>query len=527
MDIKEYIGRFFDRLRYVGEFKRSMENPLKVQYKMLFKILKENKNTIYGKKYQFLKIKTIKDFQSKVPVVDYDDIFNYISKMKSGEKNVLTSREVIYFATSSGTTNEPKFIPITIRRLDDFKREIFLWSWYVLKDYLKMLTGSTLYFAAGHFNGKTKSGVSFGNISGFHVNSLPWYLKKKMVLDAEVYNIKNPDERMHKIAIGALKIKNITQLAFTFPIEAIKFFEYIKENRDGLIKEVKKTDSFRGKELEKIFDFKPIIIWPNLCLINCIKAGMNLLYLENLLEIIGKKIDIRDPGVYASEGRITNGFSNEGNTSLISASFNFFEFKEKDKEGNFGEPITIDKLSKGKEYSVILTTNEGLYRYDLGDIFRVVGFEGKLPLVEFVGRDKFLDIAGEHAPEYLLVKGVKDAADSLNLKFRGFTVVPYFKNSDEDLKYEILFEPIGRITTPEILNLLRTIEENFQKTILTYKKSRNEFDRFAHPVLSIIEKGSYDIFDKSRMTTGQTKVINVSSKQNFRKKFKIKRIYSI
>lgn len=521
------IKRFFDRLRYIGEFKRSVKNPLRVQRNMLLKILKENKKTEYGQKYDFSNIRSIKEFQKKVPIVDYDDILPYIQRMKDGEKNILVSKDVIYFATSSGTTSEPKFIPITSRRLDDFKREFFLWGWYVLKDYLKMLTGKTLYFAAGHNNGKTKSGIIYGNISGFHVKNLPWYFKKKMVLNAEVYNIKDPDKRMRTIAIEALKVKNISQLAFTFPIEAIKFFEYINEHREELIKEVKKSDSYRAKELEKIIDFKPIIIWPNLCLINCIKSGMNLLYLEHLLKIIGKKIDIRDPGVYASEGRVTNGFSNESNTSFISASFNFFEFKEKDKNGNFGSLVTIDKLSKGKEYSVIITTNEGLYRYDLGDIFRVVGFEGKLPVVEFVGRDKFLDIAGEHSPEYLLVKGVKDAADKLKLKYRGFTIIPYFKNSDEDLKYEILFESIGKLIPPDAMDLLREIESNFQKTILTYKKSRNEFDRFGHPVLSIVETGSYDKFDKSRMTTGQTKVINVSSKVDFRKNFKVTKTYFV
>jgi hypothetical protein len=238
--------------------------------------------------------------------------------------------------------------------------------------------------------------------------------------------------------------------------------------------------------------------------------------------MIGKRIDIRDPGVYASEGRITNGFDKDGYSSLIAASFNFFEFREKDDEGNFGEPMTIECLRKGKEYSVIMTTKEGLYRYEIGDVFKVIGFWDKLPLVNFVSRDKFLDIAGEHSPEHLLTNGVRKAAEDMGIAFRGFCVVPYFKNSNEDLRYEVLFEPIEKLDSKKAEKLIKLIDEIYQKTILTYKKSRNEFDRFGHPVLSILKKGSYDVYDKKRLTnSGQTKLITVHSKPEYRENFEV------
>jgi hypothetical protein len=124
---------------------------------------------------------------------------------------------------------------------------------------------------------------------------------------------------------------------------------------------------------------------------------MNGLYLEKLIEKIGsRKVQIRDPGIYSSEGPITLCIDKEGNAGINLFNINFFEFIEENKKD--AKPVTLDKLKKGKNYQIMLTTQEGLYRYNMQDVVRVESFKGKLPELKFVHRNKFLDLTGEKSP---------------------------------------------------------------------------------------------------------------------------------
>ncbi len=56
---------------------------------------------------------SIDEFREKVPLTNYDDYRNYTDRMiQNGEKNLLSSEKIIYYATSSGTTGKTKFLPI-------------------------------------------------------------------------------------------------------------------------------------------------------------------------------------------------------------------------------------------------------------------------------------------------------------------------------------------------------------------------------------------------------------------------------
>jgi hypothetical protein len=45
-------------------------------------ILLKNKNTKYGENHNFSSIKTVEDFQNKIPEVTYQDIYPYIEEIK-------------------------------------------------------------------------------------------------------------------------------------------------------------------------------------------------------------------------------------------------------------------------------------------------------------------------------------------------------------------------------------------------------------------------------------------------------------
>ncbi|MFA6073521.1 MAG: GH3 auxin-responsive promoter family protein [Candidatus Woesearchaeota archaeon] len=518
----------FKNIRGVVEFKSATKNPALIQKKVLKRILSKNAKTMYGEKYNFKNIKSIKDYQLKVPIISYEDLTNYIDLLKIGEQNILTKDRVIYFATTSGTTKNVKLIPITKERTRIFKTELLLWSTFFLKKNKEVIKGKMLYFAGPYYEFYTKAGIPCGSISGYLAHKTPWFIKKRLAFSPKVYNIMNFDEKTKIIAINALQ-SNITQMGFASPIEAILFFDYLKKNKLKLINILKKKGKTkRAKALQKINNFIPINIWPNLKLINCIKSKSNQIYLDSLREKIGKQnIKIRDPGIYSSEGRLSLCIDDSDSVSgVIPANENFFEFIEQKNGKSIGAPLTVDKIKKGKEYLVIITTPEGLYRYDMGDVVKVSGFIGLLPLIEFVNRNNFLNIAGELAHENILIESIQLALTRTNSSLRGFTVIPLIHGSKKP-RYEVLIEFKNK--TSEILakRLVKEIDDSLQENISDYKQMRNEFGRLDPPVVSVLQKGSYDEFEKKRVVRGgQPKPIYMSKDSKFRDNFKIEKTFN-
>ena len=119
------------------------------QEKLLKEILKLNKTSTYGKKYNFKKIKDYNMFQSQVPISNFEQIEKYINDEKNKKNsNSILSEVVDYFAITSGTTNTPKFLPHTKNYVK--KRQIAWEIWnhsiYNEKPKTYSLTGSILTF---------------------------------------------------------------------------------------------------------------------------------------------------------------------------------------------------------------------------------------------------------------------------------------------------------------------------------------------------------------------------------------------
>jgi len=512
-----------NQIKQIIDFQDALIDPLKSQKKILKKIIKRNKNTEYGKKYSFSKIKTIEDFQKQVPIIKYNDISEDIEEIKKGKQNIFTRDKVVYFASTSGTTSKIKLIPVTKQRIKNYNKEFALWAVYVLKDDVKIANGKTLYFAGPYFEGKTKGKIPYGSISGYLPFKSPWYVKKKISNPINVYNEMNFNKKIKKMAIHALQ-ENITQIAFTAPIEAILFLDYIKENKTKLIKIIKKKNSKRAEYLSKIDDFKAINIWPNIGLVSCFRSKTNEMYIDTLMKKIGKKIEIRDPGINASEGRISIGISKDGISGVFPLNTTFFEFIDFNKEKK--EIITVDKLKLNRKYKVIITTQEGLYRYDMGDVVKVTSFFKKIPEIKFFTRENYLNIAGELAYEDEIVKALKKSFTEENFKIKYYTVIPYLKDLSKKPRYEILLDLEENKTEKEIIKLKEKIDLNLKETINDYKQMREEFGRMDMPVISILEKNSYDEFNKKRVVgSGNPKPINIHPEQNFRENFKIKKTY--
>ena len=92
----------------------------KAQEKTLRQILEYAKDTVYGKEHNFAEIlkaaspeELFSLYQKNVKPNDYEDFRPYVERHKNGEADVLFPGKPKMYATTSGTTSEPKWIPIT------------------------------------------------------------------------------------------------------------------------------------------------------------------------------------------------------------------------------------------------------------------------------------------------------------------------------------------------------------------------------------------------------------------------------
>src|SRR3990167_4510738 len=94
-------------------FEKSTRDPMTAQRVVLFEYLRRNRNTEYGRKFNFANIRSVEDYRNAVPLSDYETMRPYVDRMTRGKANILVSDKVVFFGATSGTTSKPKFIPST------------------------------------------------------------------------------------------------------------------------------------------------------------------------------------------------------------------------------------------------------------------------------------------------------------------------------------------------------------------------------------------------------------------------------
>ncbi len=502
---------------YTKRFIQAFKDPEKVQSQTLMRILKKNQQSIYGMRHRFSSISSVERYQQQVPIIEYEDIIPEIEELKRGKQGVLTTAPVEYFASTSGTTSGVKLVPVTKERVQALKTEFIIWMRLTLKGHLKDALGKILYIAGPYHEGYTEGGTPYGSISGYLLYKGPDWAKKRLAIPIEVFNEFDFEKKLHLMSIHALQ-SNVTHLGFTTSIEVLLLFDYIREHWDQLVQEIEQMNPRRAKKLRSISDPKPGMIWPKLHLANCFMTETSKIYMQTLMDVIGRDIVVRDPGINASEGRISLGICDDQISGYPAVYNTFFEFQDYDHP----EQIRlIHDLEKGRRYKIILTTSEGLYRYQTGDVVEVTGFKNQLPQIRFFERDFFLNIVGELASERELVKAMERTMEQSGVRVEGFTYIPCYKSGNQRPRYEVLVEP-AQESAPLSETFASLLDQNLMEGINDYRQMRHEFGRLDTPVISQIKENSWQELNSLRIVrAGQPKYIHIAKDPAFRDHFTI------
>jgi hypothetical protein len=427
-----------------------------VQRELLLRRVARHADSQFGRDHHFGEIRTPADFRRRVPVRGYDGHEPYIDRVRNGEISALfgPGTEVLMFAMTSGTTNRPKTIPVTREALTDYREGWSIWGILAFDlhfDRLRLGLKSILQLASDWREGLTPSGIPCGAITGLTAHMQNPLVRVTYCMPVVGSRIKDIESKYyvalrHSVHrdVGATIAANPSTLLAIARLGDREKATLIRDFADGTIDakwdlppDVRAALRLRtrwkrkavARRLEAIVNrtgrLLPRDYWPDLDFMANWTGGTMGAYLRGFPEVFGER-PVRDVGLIASEGRMTIPIEDGTPAGVLDIRHHYFEFIP-EEQADCPEPETVEAgdLVEGRNYSILLTTAGGLYRYRIHDMVRCVGFQGRAPLIEFLNKGAhFSSLTGEKLSEFQVVAAVNEAQRALGLHLRSFLLLP-------------------------------------------------------------------------------------------------------
>ena len=393
------------------KIKKWASNPIETQQKTFQSLIAEAKNTSFGKDHNFQQIKTYSDFVKQVPVRDYEGLKDYFERTANGEENVLWKGKPTYIAKTSGTTSGVKYIPITKQsmpfHIGATKNALFC---YIQETGNVDFVNGKMIFLQGSPELELKNGINIGRLSGIVAHFVPKYLQKNRMPSWETNCIDDWETKVDAI-VKETKNEDMTLIG-GIPSWVQMYYE----------------------KLQKETDLKVGELFQNLQLF--VYGGVNYEpYRTKFEEMIGRRIDSIE--LYpASEGffAFQDSQKEKGMLLLLNSGI-FYEFIETSKfyEEN-PKRLIIGEVEIGVNYVMIISTNAGLWGYNIGD---TVQFTSTKPYRVIVsGRIKhFISTFGEHVIGKEVEQAINEAMQKFQFSISEFTVAPQINPTKDELPY--------------------------------------------------------------------------------------------
>ena len=478
------------RMRQIENF---IKNPIETQENILFNNLSIARNTEYGKLYGFNEIDSTNEFQSRVPLVKYEDFEPFIEKARKGVPDVSWKGKIKWFAKSSGTTNaKSKFIPISEESLDDchYAAGKMMFAIYlhnhpdteIFKNKNLRLGGSSEIYQ--------KYDTLFGDLSAILIDNLPFY--------AELRN--TPNKQISLMTEWETKMKAISQAVIQEDIGCLTGVpSWMLVLLNNILQETGK-----GKLDE---------VWPMLEVF--FHGGISFKpYEENYRNLTHKKLNFYE--IYnASEGFF--GIQDQSDSKdllLLLDNGIFYEFIPMEEfESDNPRIVQLQDVEIGKNYAIVITTNGGLWRYIIGD---TVKFTSKDPFRILVsGRTKhFINAFGEELIIENAEEGLKRACRATGAIVKEFTAAPIYMEGNEKGAHEWLieFEKIPE----DIEKFTELLDNSLQELNSDYEAKRYKNITLNQLKLNIARENLFFEWLKSRgKLGGQNKVPRLANSREF------------
>ncbi len=441
MNLKSLLAKPFANYIY-NRTRKGMETAVADQEAIFKELVKTAKNTEFGKDHGFESIQNYDDFKKKVPVREYEQLKPYIEKIKEGKHNILWKGKPIYFAKTSGTTSGIKYIPITKDSIPNHinsARDALLC--YIAQSGNSEFTKGKMIFLSGSPELDRMGGVPTGRLSGIVNHHVPKYLRSNQLPTYETNCIEEWEIKLDKIVEETIA-QNMTLISGIPPWMQMYF------------------DRLTEKSGKKIGD-----LFPNFSVM--VQGGVNFEpYKAKLNESIGRKVDCIE--LYpASEGFFAFQDSQQEPGLLLNTNSGiFFEFVPAAEIFNENPTrLSLKDVKAGENYVLIISSNAGLWAYNIGDTIKFVSTNPYRLIVS--GRIKhYISAFGEHVigeeVEYSLMK----AANEEGVKIIEFTVAPMVQQGKGKSYHEWFIE--FEKSPSDINSFAKKVDDNLRKKNVYY-----------------------------------------------------------
>ncbi len=509
--------------------------PRQAAEKTLRDILTFAKDTVYGREHHFERIlsaTTSEDlfrlYRMYVPVNEsFETLRPYVEKHMHGEQDVLFPGKPDMYATTSGTTSAPKWIPMTHKYLKDvYGKMSHIWTWNFVKHRSRIFGGHIFTTVGKELEGYAPDGTIYGAVSGVLVRDIPPIIKKHYTAPACVMSIGDYTARNYTLMRLAMQHRDVTLWATANPSTILELLRTVSEYTDELITDIERgtlTEDFeipdlireeleaymqprpeRAEELRRILAEKgklePRDFWPWLQYLSTWKCGNTKIYMDKYMDAFDwQKTYYQELGYIATECRF--GFSlDDKNDSVLFPQFHYYEFVE---ESELDSPrkhfLQIDQLELGKRYCAYVTTYSGLYRYNMNDLVEVGGYYYNTPTVHMISKvNGIVSMTGEKLYEPQFIEAVHQAEEQTGIPtkfFVGFADV-------EQSRYHFYFEFQDEAVTQEQADAFaKVVDEKLQHINLEYESKRKSF-RLAEPQAHLLLSNAYARFKAACLKDG-------------------------
>jgi hypothetical protein len=489
-------------------------NPEEIQDQLLLDIASRNRGTRFGRDHHFDTIRSLSEYREQVAISDYERLRSYVERAENGEANVLTAEPVLMFTMTSGSTGQPKLIPVTETSRRNHRQLTRFWYYRALVDYPELFSGNLLGIVSPSVEGRTAGGIPFGAASGLIYQSSPRWIQNAYAVPYEISEVKDFEAKYYLTMRLALE-HDITFFGTPNPSTILKLVDSVNRNKHEMIKDIcdgtitplcnlptemramlgggLRKNPAHARRLESLIKndgtLRPKEYWPRLQLIGCWKSGTVGVRLNEFARWFGKT-PVRDLGYMASEAQMTLPISDSGSAGILAVDRNFYEFIPESEIGSASPPVlTCAEVEEGSSYYLIITTPGGLYRYDINDVVRVTGFYNRTPLIEFVrkGRD-VTNITGEKLHVNQVMQAMAQAQSIAGVSVQHFRALADAETS----RYAFLIECEGAKPTEKSLScLLNELDARLHALNVEYAQKR-ESRRLAPPVLWVMRPGWFE-----------------------------------
>ncbi|MCU0462508.1 MAG: GH3 auxin-responsive promoter family protein [Bacteroidales bacterium] len=481
-----------ERLNQIAYFRKY---PAEIQSITLFALLKKAADTEWGRKYEYSSIDSIEQFQSGLPVQDYDDLIPFVERLRNGEPDVLWPGKIKWFAKSSGTTSaKSKFIPITGESLKNchYRASKDVMAIYINNNpETRLLPGKALILGGSHKINRAGDHSLYGDLSAILIENTPAWFNLVRTPKKAVVLLEDFEKKLELLTKATIR-ENVTSLSGV-PSWFLTFIKYVL--------------SYTGKS--NLMD-----VWPNLEVF--FHGGINFNPYRELYRDFIRSDRMHYMETYnASEGffGIQDDLSS-GDMLLMLDYGIFYEFVPADKAAGTSPPsCTIGEVEKGVNYAIVISTNGGLWRYMIGDTITFTSLDPYK--IRITGRTRhFINAFGEEVIVDNADRALDAACKATGAIISDYTAGPVFMGASSKGSHEWLIE--FEKEPSDLRHFTEVMDEALKTVNSDYEAKRFKDINLVMPLVISLPKGSFTSWLRSKNKMGgQNKVPRLSNTREY------------